>query len=184
MKSGFKKQTSVINIMLFLTDWLFSARILRMLYRLYNNLCSIGVIWEDNLGCRTESLDINEPKIFDCHWHYFKQNIFTVIYQYGAVFHLGGKRFSVVLCCSVTAIWYLSTDWRLTFVLISWGTYNCLFPFYCWPSMQENHNHGFVTVHECCKHKNIMEINISVQQQYCGDLIDHLHEISNLSFFF
>lgn len=111
------------------SDWVFSARMPRMLYGLFNIFCSIGVIWEDNLGCRTESLDINEPKIRNCHWRYFKQRIFASIYRYGAGFHLGREEvFCGALWLYNTVIRYLSTQQRPTFVLTLWGIRNCLFP--------------------------------------------------------
>ena len=93
-----------------------------------------------------------------------KQSIFTLIYQYGVVFHLGGKRFSVVLCGCIT--------WSFDIQALSGGQpffshyekyVTVCSPLYCQPSRQENHNHTFATVHERCKHKNIMEKNISVQ---------------------
>lgn len=84
----------------------------------FNISCGIGVIWEDNLEHRDESSDINETKACDCHWHSFKENIQT---DWGLLFTWEGRG---LLWC----IWYLSTHWRPTFVLIQRATCSCLCP--------------------------------------------------------
>lgn len=118
-------------------------------------MCGIAVIWEDNLEHRDESLDINETKVCNCHWHSFKENIQT---DQGRLFTWEGRGF---LWCCVTESFDIQalTEGQPLF------SYNeqyatASFPLHCWPSMQENHNHAFVTVHECCKHKNIKEIKL------------------------
>lgn len=128
-----------------------------MLYRLFNTLCSIGVIWEDNLGCRTESPDINELKMWLSPALFQAKHLHTDLPIWGHFSFGRVEVFCGVLQLYNTVILYLSTQWRPTFVLTLWGMCNCLFPPLLLTCAGKSSS-CFSTLHECCKHKNIMEI--------------------------
>lgn len=114
----------------------------------FNVSCGIGIIREDNLELRDESLDINETKACNCHWHSFKENIQT---DRRLLFTWEGRGF--LWCCLTQSfeIRVLTEGQPLFSYNEQYATAS--FPLHCWPATQENHNHAFVTVHEGCKHK-------------------------------
>lgn len=59
-KTDFCVKRGVVSHRLFVSsDRFFSARMPRTLYSLFNNLCTTGIIWGDNLGCRMLPLNMN-----------------------------------------------------------------------------------------------------------------------------
>lgn len=86
-KTDFCVKRGIVSHRLFVSsDRFFSARMPRTLYSLFNNLCTTGIIWGDNLGCRMLPLNIRELKICRCRWRSSNQSIFTLMCQHWVFF--------------------------------------------------------------------------------------------------
>lgn len=157
-KTDFCVKRGVVSHRLFVSsDRFFSARMPRTLYSLFNNLCTTGIIWEDNSGCRMLPLNIRELKICRCHWRSSNQSIFTLMCQHWVFFIRKEEVLRGACICTAHFVLQHPAE-NNTPVPMLWGIHNGTSPPPSLISMQENPNHAPAAVHKCCKHKNVIEI--------------------------
>lgn len=159
-KTDFCVKRGVVSHRLFVSsDRFFSARMPRTLYSLFNNLCTTGIIWGDNLGCRMLPLNIRELKICRCRWRSSNQSIFTLMCQHWVFFIRKEEVLrGTCICTAHFVLQHPAEKNPCSHVMRDTQQHLPPPPLPSLISMQENPKHAPAAVHKCCKHKNVIEI--------------------------